>query len=118
ALRDQLDAMAHVMFGGLTHPAAVALAERLAAITPAGLDRVFLCDSGSVAVEVALKMAVQCWAGRGRPEKHRMLTVRGGYHGDTFGAMSVCDPDNGMHQVFTGTVIPQVFAPVPSPVFG
>ena len=113
ALHEQLDRMPHVMFGGLTHEPAVRLAERLVALTPAGLDRVFFADSGSVAVEVALKLCVQVWAGRGRPERHRMLTVRGGYHGDTFGAMAVCDPENGMHRLFTGVLPQHVFADRP-----
>ncbi|MBW2461248.1 MAG: adenosylmethionine--8-amino-7-oxononanoate transaminase [Deltaproteobacteria bacterium] len=118
ALRDQLDSMAHVMFGGITHPAAISLAERLVEITPAGLDHVFFADSGSVAVEVAIKMARQYWLGRGRPGRHRLLTVRGGYHGDTFGAMSVCDPVNGMHSMFAEMMPEHLFAPVPSPKFG
>ena len=95
ALRTQADEFAHVMFGGLTHAPAVRLAERLVSITPPGLDHVFFADSGSVSVEVALKMALQHQRGIGRPERTRMLTVRGGYHGDTFGAMSVCDPVGG-----------------------
>jgi adenosylmethionine-8-amino-7-oxononanoate aminotransferase len=118
AVTDQVGRMAHVMFGGLTHGPAIDLAQRLVALTPEPLTRVFFADSGSVAVEVAIKMAVQHQVGRGRPARHRLLTVRGGYHGDTFAAMSVCDPVNGMHQLFTGTLIPQVFAPVPAPVFG
>lgn len=105
ALRDQLDDMAHVMFGGLTHEPAVLLARRLATMT--GLPKVFLADSGSVAVEVAIKMAVQ-YTGRSR-----LMTVRGGYHGDTFGAMAVCDPVNGMHHLFSGALARHVFAPVP-----
>jgi adenosylmethionine-8-amino-7-oxononanoate aminotransferase len=118
AVERQLGEMSHVMFGGLTHPTAIDLAELLVDITPAGLDRVFLCDSGSVAVEVAMKMAVQHWIGRGQPARHRMLTVRGGYHGDTLHAMSVCDPVTGMHQMFSGILPAQLFAPVPSPAFG
>ncbi|WP_232320117.1 adenosylmethionine--8-amino-7-oxononanoate transaminase [Herbidospora daliensis] len=105
AITGQLGRMAHVMFGGLTHEPAILLAERLAAMT--GYEKVFLADSGSVAVEVAIKMAVQATG------KRRLLTVRGGYHGDTFGCMSVCDPVNGMHHIFTGAVAEQVFAPVP-----
>lgn len=115
ALHGQIDRFAHVMFGGLTHEPALALAERLIAITPRSLDHVFFADSGSVAVEVALKMAIQCWAGRGRPDKQRFLTVRNGYHGDTFGAMSVCDPLNGMHRLFAGALPRQLFAPPPAP---
>ncbi|MFF4122464.1 adenosylmethionine--8-amino-7-oxononanoate transaminase [Microbispora rosea] len=110
AARDQIDDMAHVMFGGLTHEPAVRLAHRLAGMT--GLDRVFLADSGSVAVEVAIKMAVQ-YSGRSA-----LLTVRGGYHGDTFGAMSVCDPVNGMHHLFTGMLPRHVFAPAPPDDYG
>ena len=112
AVRGQLDRMAHVMFGGLTHEPAVALAERLVELTPAGLDRVFFCDSGSVAVEVALKLAVQYWAARGQAGRTRMLALRGGYHGDTLGAMSVCDPETGMHRLFPG-LPQQLFAPRP-----
>lgn len=118
AVRRQLDDMAHVMFGGLTHPSAVELAELLVAITPDPLRHVFLCDSGSVAVEVAMKMAVQHWLGRGQPGRHRMLTVRGGYHGDTLHAMSVCDPVTGMHQMFAGVLPAQLFAPAPEPAHG
>lgn len=111
AIRDQLDDMAHVMFGGLTHEPAVRLARTLTELT--GLDRVFLADSGSVAVEVAIKMALQHAAATGRPGRTRLFTVRGGYHGDTFGAMSVCDPVNGMHHLFSGVLPSHVFAPVP-----
>lgn len=113
ALRDQADRMAHVMFGGLTHEPAIRLARRLVELAPEGLDHVFLADSGSVSVEVALKMVVQWQRGRGRPERTRMLTVLGGYHGDTFGCMSVCDPVGGMHSMFRGVLPPQVFAPRP-----
>lgn len=107
AVRDQLDAMAHVMFGGLTHEPAVRLAQELLALAPDGLEHVFFADSGSVAVEVALKMALQ--SGRGS----RLLTVRGGYHGDTTGAMALCDPEGGMHELFAGVLPRHVFAPRP-----
>jgi adenosylmethionine-8-amino-7-oxononanoate aminotransferase len=113
ALRDQLDRMAHVMFGGLTHEPAVRLAARLVELTPAPLERVFFADSGSVAVEVAIKMCLQYWRAAGLPERRRLLTVRGGYHGDTFGAMAVCDPVGGMHTLFTGTLAEHVFADRP-----
>ncbi|MBM3421825.1 MAG: adenosylmethionine--8-amino-7-oxononanoate transaminase [Chlorobi bacterium] len=113
AAREQLESMSHVMFGGLTHQPAVTLARELLGITPEPLDRVFFCDSGSVAVEVALKMAIQYWDGHGNPRKKRMLTVRSGYHGDTFGAMSVCDPETGMHHLFRGILPEQYFAEAP-----
>lgn len=113
----QLGRMSHVMFGGLTHEPAVRLCERLAAIAPAGLEHVFLCDSGSVSVEVAVKMCLQYWRSAGRPAKRRLLTWRGGYHGDTFMAMSVCDPEGGMHALWDGVVARQVFAPAPPPGF-
>jgi adenosylmethionine-8-amino-7-oxononanoate aminotransferase len=113
AAQAQLGRMSHVMFGGLTHEPAVTLCGRLAAITPPGLEHVFLCDSGSVSVEVAIKMCLQYWRSCGRPAKHKLLTWRGGYHGDTFWAMSVCDPDGGMHRIWD-TVLPrQVFASTP-----
>ncbi|WP_409201244.1 adenosylmethionine--8-amino-7-oxononanoate transaminase [Luteipulveratus flavus] len=113
AARGQLERFSHAMFGGLTHEPAVALAERLVALTPDGLDHVFLADSGSVSVEVALKLALQYQVATGRPERQRFLTVRGGYHGDTFAAMSVCDPVDGMHATFPGLLAPQVFGPRP-----
>jgi len=114
AVKKQLERMPHVMFGGLTHEPAVSLCERLVAMAPAGLSRVFLSDSGSVAVEVAIKLALQYWLSLGRPEKNRLLTVRGGYHGDTFATMAVCDPVNGMHDFF-GEVLPQhLFAERPA----
>jgi adenosylmethionine---8-amino-7-oxononanoate aminotransferase len=113
AVRAQLGRMAHVMFGGLTHEPAVALAERLLALAPAGLERVFFADSGSVAVEVALKLCMQYQRARGRDSRTRMLTVRGGYHGDTAGAMAVCDPVTGMHSVFAGVLARHVFADRP-----
>jgi adenosylmethionine---8-amino-7-oxononanoate aminotransferase len=113
AVRSQLGAMSHVMFGGLTHPPAVELARLLVEITPAGLEHVFLADSGSVSVEVAIKMCLQYQRSRGRPAKHRLLTWRGGYHGDTFAAMSVCDPDGGMHGLWRDVLPRQVFASAP-----
>jgi adenosylmethionine---8-amino-7-oxononanoate aminotransferase len=118
AVRGQLERMAHVMFGGLTHEPAVRLAERLLQITPAGLERVFFADSGSVAVEVAIKMALQFQRARGRSGRRRLMTVRGGYHGDTFGAMAVCDPVGGMHSLFTGVLPEHVFAERPPDGFG
>ena len=102
AITDQLATMNHVMFGGLTHEPAARLAQLLVDITPAGLDMVFFSDSGSVSVEVAVKMALQYWRSLGRPGKHRLMTWRGGYHGDTFTPMSVCDPDGGMHASVDG----------------
>ncbi|MCB1734437.1 MAG: adenosylmethionine--8-amino-7-oxononanoate transaminase [Gammaproteobacteria bacterium] len=114
AIHSQTERMAHVMFGGLTHEPAAALAEKLIAITPDGLDYVFLADSGSVAVEVAIKMAMQYWQAVGQPGKSRLLTIRGGYHGDTFGAMSVCDPVNGMHHLFADLLPKHLFAPRPT----
>ncbi|MDE0654923.1 MAG: adenosylmethionine--8-amino-7-oxononanoate transaminase [bacterium] len=118
AVRNQLESMAHVMFGGITHPAAVELAELLVEIAPPGLEHVFLADSGSVSVEVAIKMALQFARGTGHPERTRLLTVASGYHGDTLAAMSVCDPVTGMHSMF-GDILPdQLFAPQPEPVYG
>ncbi len=113
ALVEQAGRMAHVMFGGLTHEPAIRLAQRLVEMTPAGLEHVFFADSGSVSVEVALKMALQYHRACGRPERRRMLAVRGGYHGDTLGAMAVCDPIGGMHSLFTGTLPEHIFVPRP-----
>lgn len=113
AVRDQLELVAHVMFGGLTHEPPIRLAERLVEIAPPGLERVFFADSGSVSVEVAIKMAFQYQRAVGRPERTRLLTWRGGYHGDTFGAMAVCDPVGGMHSLFTGALAEHVFAERP-----
>jgi adenosylmethionine-8-amino-7-oxononanoate aminotransferase len=113
ALTDQAGRMSHVMFGGLTHEPAVTLATRLVGITPEPLQHVFLCDSGSVSVEVAVKMALQYWRSLDRPGKRKLLTWRGGYHGDTFHPMSVCDPDGGMHSLWRGVLPSQVFADEP-----
>jgi adenosylmethionine-8-amino-7-oxononanoate aminotransferase len=112
----QLDSMAHVMFGGLTHEPAIRLGQRLVDLAPDGLEHVFLADSGSVGVEVALKMVLQHQRGCGRPGRTRMLTVLGGYHGDTCGCMGVCDPHGGMHSLFRGFVPEHVFAPRPPAV--
>ncbi len=113
AVTQQLGRFSHVMFGGLTHAPAVDLAELLVSVTPPGLDHVFFADSGSVCVEVAIKLAVQFQGARGRPRRQRMLSVRGGYHGDTFAAMSVCDPVDGMHSAFDGILPSNIFAPRP-----
>ncbi|MGV9314603.1 adenosylmethionine--8-amino-7-oxononanoate transaminase [Streptomyces sp. NPDC003691] len=117
AARGQLDRMSHVMFGGLTHEPAVRLAARLVEITPEPLRHVFFSDSGSVSVEVAVKMCLQYWRSAGRPAKQRLLTWRGGYHGDTWQPMSVCDPDGGMHQLWSGALPEQIFADAPPPGF-
>ncbi|MEU3187670.1 adenosylmethionine--8-amino-7-oxononanoate transaminase [Streptomyces sp. NPDC006923] len=113
AARGQLDRMSHVMFGGLTHEPAVRLAATLVDITPEPLRHVFLTDSGSVSVEVAVKMCLQYWRSAGRPAKQRLLTWRGGYHGDTWQPMSVCDPDGGMHGLWQGVLPRQIFAGAP-----
>lgn len=113
AIRGQLDSMSHVMFGGLTHEPAIALAQRLVQITPEPLQKVFFTDSGSVAVEVAAKMAVQYWRAAGRAGKRKLVTWRGGYHGDTVHPMSVCDPDGGMHAWWAGLLPEQVFVSAP-----
>ncbi len=113
AVKTQLDFVSHVMFGGFTHRPAVELARMLVAITPSELDKVFFADSGSVAVEVAIKMAFQYWKAIGVQGRSKLLTVRGGYHGDTFGAMSVCDPVGGMHSLFTDVLTQQIFAEIP-----
>ncbi|ANI28542.1 adenosylmethionine-8-amino-7-oxononanoate aminotransferase [Yersinia entomophaga] len=112
AVTEQLGKMSHVMFGGITHPAAVALCRQLVAMTPNTLECVFLADSGSVAVEVALKMALQYWQAKGE-KRQRILTLRHSYHGDTFGAMSVCDPQNSMHSLYEGYLANHLFADAP-----
>ena len=116
AITDQLATMNHVMFGGLTHEPAARLAQLLVEVTPQGLETVFFSDSGSVSIEVAVKMALQYWRSSGHPAKRRLMTWRGGYHGDTFTPMSVCDPDGGMHELWTGEnslLADQLFAPPP-----
>lgn len=114
ALHAQVENMSHVMFGGITHRSAIGLAERLIQMTPEPLDAVFLADSGSVSVEVAIKMALQFQVSRGQTNKNQLLTIRGGYHGDTFAAMSVCDPVTGMHGLFEGVLPKHIFAQAPS----
>jgi adenosylmethionine-8-amino-7-oxononanoate aminotransferase len=117
AIVEQTDKMAHIMFGGLTHQPAISLCKTLVDITPSGLDKVFLSDSGSVAVEVAMKMALQYWQAQGIITKSKFLTLRNGYHGDTFAAMSVCDPVTGMHQLFEDVLAKQIFANAPQAGF-
>ncbi len=117
ALEDQLKKMSHVMFGGLTHPPAVELAQTLIKITPDTLTSVFFSDSGSIAVEVAMKMSVQYWHAKQQPEKQTFLSLRNGYHGDTFGAMSVCDPITGMHNLFNQSLAKQLFIDAPTSSF-
>jgi adenosylmethionine-8-amino-7-oxononanoate aminotransferase len=115
AIKTQLDQMSHVMFGGLTHDPAIKLGQKLIEITPKALTKVFFADSGSISVEVALKMALQYWHLKGEKNKTKFVTPFGGYHGDTFGAMSVCDPDNGMHSMFSGVLPKHFFAKRPNP---
>ncbi|HGM9788061.1 TPA: adenosylmethionine--8-amino-7-oxononanoate transaminase [Proteus mirabilis] len=116
AVTEQLAAMSHVMFGGITHPSAVALCRKLLAITPAPLECIFLADSGSVAVEVAIKMALQYWQAK-REKRQRIVALKRGYHGDTFGAMSVCDPDNSMHSLYKGYLPNHLFVEAPKTGF-
>jgi len=114
AIKTQLDQMSHVMFGGLTHEPAIKLGQKLIEITPDELTKVFFADSGSISVEVALKMALQYWHQKGEKNKTKFVTPFGGYHGDTFGAMSVCDPDNGMHSMYSGVLPKHFFAKRPN----
>lgn len=118
AIEKQLHAVAHVMFGGLTHQGAIDLGRKLIALTPEPLQHIFYADSGSVAVEVALKMALQYWHSQGQPNKTQMIGFMHGYHGDTFGAMSVTDPINGMHHLFSKVLPQHWFAPAPATPFG
>ncbi len=117
ALREQSEKMSHVMFGGITHEPAAKLGKYLVDMTPEPLQHVFLADSGSISIEVAIKMALQYWYSQGKPEHHKLLTVRGGYHGDPFACMSVCDPVNGMHHIFQSILPKQIFAPAPQARF-
>ncbi|OUX65593.1 MAG: adenosylmethionine--8-amino-7-oxononanoate transaminase [Oceanospirillaceae bacterium TMED276] len=117
ALNEQAERMSHVMFGGLTHGPAIELARRLVALTPDGLEKVFIADSGSVSVEVAIKMAIQYQHARGETTRTRLLALERGYHGDTLGAMSVCDPKRGMHHLFSGILPEQFFVPAPQTRF-
>ncbi|MCL4103960.1 UNVERIFIED_CONTAM: hypothetical protein GTU68_034822 [Idotea baltica] len=114
AVQEQLGKVSHVMFDGLSHQPAAKLAQLLVTLTPPSLDRVFFSDSGSVAVEVAIKMAVQYWLSKGQPQKQKLVALQSGYHGDTFGAMSVSDPNTGIHQSLGGMLNEQIFAPAPS----
>ena len=113
AMKREIETMPHVMFGGLTHEPAARLAGRLAALLPGDLDHVFLAESGSVSVEVAMKMAIQYWLNRGERRRTKFVSFRGGYHGDTFATMSVCDPEEGMHALFAGVLAPQIIADLP-----
>lgn len=118
AVRAQVDVMSHVMFGGITHAPAVELARSLQAILPEGMEHIFYADSGSVSVEVAIKVAIQYQMAKGRSARGRMMAFRGGYHGDTTGAMALCDPDGGMHSAFRGVLVEHLFAPKPRIAYG
>jgi len=113
AMHDQIDTMPHIMFGGLTHEPAIELAKRLVDLSPPGLEKVFFVDSGSVAMEVAIKMAMQYWISLTRPGKNKLLTIKNGYHGDTFATMAICDPVNGMHSLFAELLPKHFFATAP-----
>lgn len=117
AVQTQLGKMSHIMFGGLTHEPAARLGKYLVDLTPEPLQHVFLADSGSISIEVAIKMALQYWYSQGQAHKHKLLTIRGGYHGDPFACMSVCDPVNGMHHIFQSILPKQIFAPRPQTRF-
>ena len=118
ALEQQIKKMSHVMFGGLTHQPAIELTKKLVDITPKPLQKVFYSDSGSVAVEVAMKMAIQYWHAKGQIKKHRFISLRSAYHGDTFAAMSISDPETGMHSLFEESLTKQIFVPQPTSYFG
>jgi adenosylmethionine-8-amino-7-oxononanoate aminotransferase len=118
AIKQQLDNMAHIMFGGLTHEPAIKLCKKLVEITPEKLETVFLADSGSVSVEIAMKMAVQYWHGRQQSNKQKFISLKNGYHGDTMGAMSVCDPVTGMHTLFSDMLAKNYYIPSPECSFG